>query len=104
VLLWTMLTWALFGGAITHMAAVQVARQNEKVGLVEAVRFARGRLRSYFFAPILPLFFLAFITMLLVFFGWFEGFTWILGDLVFGLFLPFVLICGLGMAALLAGV
>lgn len=103
VLLWTMLTWALFGGAITRMAAVQVARQNEKVGLVEAVRFARGRLRSYFFAPILPLFFLAFITVLLMLFGWFEGFTWILGDLVFGLFLPFVLIGGLVMAAILVG-
>src|SRR5262249_30007772 len=29
VILWTMVTWAFFGGAITRMAAVQVAR-NEK--------------------------------------------------------------------------
>lgn len=103
VMLWTMLTWGLFGGAITRMAAVQVARQNEKVGMVEAFRFARGRLRSFFFAPILPLFFLAFITFLLVLFGWFEGFTWVLGDLVTGLFWPMILIGGLVMAAILVG-
>jgi len=73
------------------------------VGMVEAFRFARGRLRSFFFAPILPLFFLAFITFLLVLFGWFEGFTWALGDIVTGLFWPMILIGGLVMAAILVG-
>lgn len=103
VILWTILTWALFGGAITRMAAVQVARQNEKVGLVEAVRFARGRLKSFFFAPILPLIFLAIITGLLILFAWFVGFTWILGDIVFGILFPMVMIGGLVMAAILVG-
>ena len=36
VILWSLATWALFGGAITRIAAVQVARTNERVGLMEA--------------------------------------------------------------------
>ncbi len=37
VLIWTVATWSLFGGAITRIAAVQVAR-GDKIGLVDALR------------------------------------------------------------------
>src|SRR5207244_9731326 len=50
VMLWTLAVWGLFGGAITRMAAVQVARPNEKVGMMEAVSCARARRQSYFSA------------------------------------------------------
>ncbi len=43
VMLWTLATWALFGGAITRIAAVQVAR-GEKIGLRESVRFTFKRI------------------------------------------------------------
>ncbi len=39
VMLWTLLVWGFFGGAISRIATVQVARQ-EKIGLTEAVRFS----------------------------------------------------------------
>ena len=42
VMLWTLSTWALFGGAITRMAAVQLAGK-DRPGLVEAVRFVLAR-------------------------------------------------------------
>src|SRR5262249_34699958 len=39
VILWTLAVWGFFGGAITRMAAVQVAR-NEKISMREALKFA----------------------------------------------------------------
>ena len=56
VILVTLATWALFGGAITRMAAVQVARK-EKIGLGEAIRFTLARYLSFLSAPLIPLLF-----------------------------------------------
>src|SRR5262249_49644373 len=62
VLLFTLATWSFFGGAITRMAAVEVAR-NEKIGLFEALRFTCNRWLHYVSAPTLPL---ALVAILLV--------------------------------------
>jgi len=51
--LWSLATWAFFGGAITRIAAVQLAC-DERVGLMAALRFACSRWTSYFFAPLFP--------------------------------------------------
>jgi hypothetical protein len=53
-LLWIFLTWAIFGGALTRMIAVQFARR-EKVGPIEALTFAFSKWLSYFLAPLFPL-------------------------------------------------
>ena len=104
VILWTIAVWAYFGGAITRMAAVQVARHNEKISMMEALRFARARCQSFFSAPLFPLIFLAIITFFLLIFGLFQGFTWIVGDIfIAGLLWPLVLIAGLVMAVVLVG-
>lgn len=104
VILWTLLTWALFGGAITRMAAVQVARPTEKVGLTEAVRFAWSHYKSFFSAPLFPLIFIVVLTVFLIVFGLVEEFTWFFGDIVVaGLFWPLVLLVGLIMAVVLVG-
>jgi hypothetical protein len=104
VIVWTLLTWALFGGAITRMAAVQVARHNEKISMVEALRFARGRFQAFFSAPLFPLIFLAVITLFLIIYGLFEGFTFFFGDIfIAGLMWPLILIAGLVMAVVLVG-
>jgi len=104
VILWMLVTWGFFGGAITRMAVVQVARHNEKVGMMDALRFARTRFQSFFSAPLFPLVFLAVITVFLVLFGLLEGLTWFFGDIVIaGLFWPLVLIGGLVMAVVLVG-
>jgi hypothetical protein len=100
VILWTLAVWALFGGAITRMAVVEVARK-EKVGLFEALAYARNRFRSYLTAPLFPLAFLAVLTFLMILFGLFFLIP-VLGDLWAGLWmLP--LLGALAMALVLVG-
>jgi hypothetical protein len=53
-MLYTLAVWGLFAGAITRIAAVQYARK-EKLGLGEAIRFARAKYKSFLIAPLLPL-------------------------------------------------
>jgi hypothetical protein len=102
VFVWAVVVWAVFGGAITRIAAVQVAR-GEKVGLTEAVRFTLKRLLSYVAAPLFPL---AFVFVLLVFgflFGLFHLIP-VFGDVVVdGLLWPVMLVIGLVMAVALLG-
>lgn len=103
ILMWSLLVWGYFGGAITRMAVVQAAR-NEKISMGEAVAFARQRLTSYFLAPTMPLICLGFITLLLAIFGLVEGFVPWFGDIVLaGLFWPLLIIAGLVMAVVLVG-
>jgi hypothetical protein len=102
VLLWTLVTWSFFGGAITRIAAVQVAR-GEKIGLTEAVRFTARRYLSYLTAPLFPLVFVFVLLVFMVIFGW-VGMIPILGDIfVNGLFWPLMILFGLVMAVALVG-
>jgi hypothetical protein len=102
VLVWTLLTWSLFGGAITRIAAVQVAR-GEKIGLVEAVRFTLKRYVSYVTAPLFPLAFVGVLVLFMIVFGFFHMIP-VVGDiLVSGLFWPVMIIFGLLMAIALIG-
>jgi hypothetical protein len=66
--LWTVLIWAVFGGAIARTAMVQLGRE-ERVGLGEALAHARGKFLSYFGAPLLPLLGVAACGLLLALFG-----------------------------------
>lgn len=59
---WTLLVWSLAGGAITRIAAVQVAREGY-VSLKESFQFVFSRWRSYLLAPVLP--FAAIVAMAL---------------------------------------
>ncbi|HWG43798.1 MAG TPA: hypothetical protein VN688_13560 [Gemmataceae bacterium] len=102
VMLWTLATWALFGGAITRIAAVQVAR-GEKIGLREAVRFTSKRILSYLMAPLFPLAFVFVLMIFMVVFGVFHMIP-VFGDIVVdGLLWWLMLICGLVMAVTLVG-
>jgi len=103
IILWTILTWAYFGGAICRMASVQLAR-NEKIGLRESLGFARSRCRSLFFAPFLPLLFMALLTFFLIIFGTLIGHTYFFGDIfLVPILFPVVLVFGLIMAVVLVG-
>lgn len=53
-LFWALAVWALFGGAIARIAAVEFAR-DERPGLLDATGFAARRFVSLFSAPLLPL-------------------------------------------------
>lgn len=102
VTLWTLATWALFGGAITRMASVQVAR-NDKIGMGEAIKFVTARYYSFLSAPVFPLLFVAFMVLLLIIFGFFFMIP-MLGDIVIaGIGWPLVFLAGLAMAVVLVG-
>ncbi|HMC66723.1 MAG TPA: hypothetical protein VKI65_17440 [Gemmataceae bacterium] len=101
VVLGTLATWAFFGGAITRMAAVQVAR-NEKITLTDAVKFVCARYVSFLTAPPFPLAFVAVMVVLLAIFGLIHMIP-IFGEIWDGLLWPLVLLAGLAMAVVLVG-
>jgi hypothetical protein len=101
VLLWAVATWALFGGAITRIAAVQATR-GEKIGALEALRFTRKRLTSYVMAPLFPLLFMVALTVLMILFGLFVMIPFV-GDFTAGFFWVAMLILGLIMGVVLVG-
>jgi hypothetical protein len=101
ILLWTLAVWGFFGGAISRIAAVQIAR-NERISLGEAISFTRERALSFMGAPVFPLALLAIFVFGLMIFGWIEWIPW-LGDLWAGLLWPIVLVIGFIMAIVLVG-
>ena len=60
--LWALLIWAFFGGAITRLAAVSLAR-DEQLSWNQALGYARRKWLSYFIAPLLPLVGVLFLTL-----------------------------------------
>jgi hypothetical protein len=101
VMIWTVGVWAIFGGAITRIAAVEIAR-NEKIGLGEALRFTIARWKSYIFASFFPLLIIAFIVLLLAIFG-LVNYIPILAEFWDGILWFLVLLGGLTIAVLLVG-
>jgi hypothetical protein len=102
VLLVTVLIWSIFGGAITRIAAVQVAR-GEKMGPSEALRYTFKRLFSYVTAPLCPIVLVFFLLVLSMIFGLFHMIP-IFGDIfVSGFFWWIPVIFGLLMALALIG-
>lgn len=106
--LWSLAVWAFFGGAITRIAAVELAC-DERVGWGAAIRYACSKWRSYFFAPLFPLIGVAVIALLvalptfvLIFLPkWL--FTTYAGVLLAAPFWPLLLLAGFFMAILLLG-
>jgi hypothetical protein len=88
-----LVVWAVFGGAIARIAAVQVAR-DEKISVRQALRFSINKVLSFVFAPIIPLIIILIIGLLLAVGGLLFYIPWI-GPIVAG---------GLFFLALIAGV
>jgi hypothetical protein len=101
IILWTLAIWGFFGGAISRMAAVQVAR-NERLGMRETLGFTRERFVSYVAAPVFPMVLLAVFVVVLMLFGWLAWTPWF-GELFAGLFWPVVILIGLIMAIVMVG-
>jgi hypothetical protein len=52
--LWALAIWSVIGGAITRIAALELARES-RLGLVAGLRFAVSKWPSYFCAPLVPM-------------------------------------------------
>lgn len=102
VIISTILIWSFFGGAITRMAAMELAR-HESVQVTEAVKFSRSRVRDLVLAPLVPMLLVAGIVILSVIFGLLYMIP-VLGDILLGgLGWVFPLAGGLAMTFLLVG-
>lgn len=102
VILSTLLVWSFFGGAITRMAAMELAR-HESVQMTEAVKFSRSRVKDLIVAPLVPLLLVAGMMVMSTVFGLFYMIP-VLGDILLGgLAWCFPLLAGLAMTFLLVG-
>ena len=101
VMIWTLLTWSFFGGAITRIAAVQLTRQ-EKIGLKEALRFTWKRFLSYLTAPLFPMAFMLALFLLMLVFSFLHWIPFV-GEVVDILLWWAMVVLGLIMAILLVG-
>jgi hypothetical protein len=100
-LIMTLAIWAIFGGAITRIAAVQIAR-NEKISIMEALRFSISKFLSFFAAPLIPFGGVALLALLLMIAGFLYLIPWI-GEFVVALLWIFALAGGLIMGLILIG-
>ena len=101
VFLWMVLTWSFFGGAITRIAAVQVAR-GEKIGIMDAINFTVKRIVSYLTAPLFPVGFVLVLVVFAMLFGVIQLIP-LLGDFVSGLLWVIPIVLGLLIAVTLVG-
>jgi hypothetical protein len=90
----------VIGGAITRIAAVQVARQ-EKIGAREALTFALKRYLSFIFAPLVPLIIVLGIVIIMILFGFLQMIP-VLGDLL-DVFWVVMIVFGMIISGLLLG-
>ncbi len=97
----TVAIWSLIGGAITRIAAVQVAR-GEKIDFMEAVRFTLKRWASYLMAPVYPLGFVVVLIVFAIIFGLLHMIPFVGDIFVSGLFWPVPLVLGfvIGLAVI----
>jgi hypothetical protein len=98
--LWGVAVWALFGGAIARVAAVQLAAQ-ERVGLAAALRHAASKWPAYCAAPLLPIGGVLLATVPVFVLGLLLRANF--GVLLAGLLWPLALAMGLMMTLLLLG-
>jgi hypothetical protein len=98
--LWTLAVWSVFGGALTRMAAVEIARK-EKLSLNEALKFATGKFLSFFAAPLFPALGVAAICLLVIFVGLILLVIPYFGEVVTSLLFFLPLLAGAAMVVLL---
>ncbi|HSW44134.1 MAG TPA: hypothetical protein VLM89_01015 [Phycisphaerae bacterium] len=93
--------WALFGGAICRMAALNIAR-DERPSPKSVLRFAQRKLASFFVAPLLPLV-LILLPGVVLFLGGLLASVPYLGDLGGGILAILALAGGLLIAVVIIG-
>ncbi|MGA2033934.1 MAG: hypothetical protein ABSG68_16930 [Thermoguttaceae bacterium] len=98
--LWALAVWAFFGGAISRIAAVQLAA-DERVGWAAATRFAASKWASFCGAPLFPLLGIVCAVLPLLIPGLLLRFDF--GLLLVGIFWFVALVGGVFMALLLLG-
>jgi hypothetical protein len=99
--IWFLLIWSIFGGAISRIAAVHVAR-DEKISVRQAIRFSVNKLLSFAFAPLIPVIILLVIGAVVAFGGLLLYIPYV-GPIALGLVFILALVAGLVMTLVLLG-
>jgi hypothetical protein len=98
-LTWFLSVWAVFGGAITRMAACKVAR-DRSIGIPSALRYSIRRFRDYMTAPFMAVSGIGVFWLLCVLAGVFARIPWI-GEYLVAVLWLLPLLAGAVMAAIL---
>lgn len=97
-----LLVWAVFGGAISRIAAVHVAR-DEKISVRQALRFSLNKVLSFVFAPVIPLIIIAVIGLLIAVGGLLLYIPWGIGPVIVGAMFFLALIAAVVITLVLFG-
>ncbi|WP_417389184.1 hypothetical protein [Gimesia sp.] len=104
-LLWAIIIWAVFGGAITRIAAIQFA-QDDHIGIRAALAFSLKRILSLVSAPLLPFAGMGFFWILCLLIGLFGNIPsagGVIVSLLWGLAFLFAFVLSLILLVTLAG-
>lgn len=93
--------WAVFGGAIARISAVQVAR-DEKLSVRQALRFSLSKFWSFFSAPLIPLGIVLLVGIICALGGLLTNVPFI-GPILVGLMFFLALAAGVVMTLVLLG-
>jgi hypothetical protein len=92
--------WALLGGAMHRMSALQFAR-DEKLSAAAALKFALGKFLSFYTAPLIPLGIVLVIGLFMIAGGLLMSVPVL--DIVMSILMPLAILCGLLVAFLSIG-
>jgi len=93
---------AFFGGAVHRIAALHFTRE-EKISIVDSLRFSCGKFVSYFTAPLIPLAVIVGLGVAFLTVGGLVGSIWYIGSVIMGLLFFLALAVGLVIAFLAVG-
>ena len=94
--------WAVFGGAISRIAAVHVAR-DEKMSIRSALMFSINKFLSFLFAPLIPVIIIAVIGGVVTLASLAVGNIPVIGPILIGALFFLMLVAGFVMALVMLG-
>lgn len=100
-LLVAMCVCAVFGGAVSRIAALHFAR-DEKISIRHALRFSCGKFFSFFSAPLIPIGIILFFGLLILIGAMLMNIPWI-GEIIVGVLLFLAILLGLAITFLVIG-
>ena len=93
--------WAVVGGAICRITALQFARE-ERIGPIQALKYSLGKFPSYFSAPLIPIAIILVICIVIFGVSWIVAVP-VIGELLGSLLFPLALVGGFIIALVAVG-
>ncbi len=93
--------WALFGGAVSRMTAINFARE-ERIGPFNALKFSAGKFVHLFSAPLLPIFIIILLAIMIWVPSWLVAIPR-LGEIIGAFIFPLAMVAGFLIALIAIG-